>query len=47
MPWLVKLEKWIDAHVQTLLPKETAATTVDISVRYLRPITVRTGIRSA
>ena len=38
------LDTVMGCAVQTLLPKQTAVTTLDISVRYVRPITVRTGL---
>lgn len=38
------LDTAMGCAVQTLLPKGTAVSTLDISVRYVRPITVRTGL---
>lgn len=38
------LDTVMGCAVQTLLPKGDAVTTLDISVRYVRPITARTGL---
>jgi uncharacterized protein (TIGR00369 family) len=38
------LDTVMGCAVQTLLPKGTTVTTLDISVRYVRPITDRTGL---
>lgn len=38
------LDTVMGCAVQTLLPKETTVSTLDINVRYVRPITTRTGL---
>jgi uncharacterized protein (TIGR00369 family) len=38
------LDTVMGCAVQTLLPKGAAVSTLDISVRYVRPMTVRTGL---
>jgi uncharacterized protein (TIGR00369 family) len=38
------LDTVMGCAVQTLLPKGLAVSTLDINVRYVRPITVRTGL---